>query len=184
LRIVVSRIVGLANAISRIGATLCARDFQSMISNTAAIGSIKIAVKYLLLPQIRGSQGVVKIARLIIVASLFSACGGATPPASLPKSHADDTQKSTSADTTVQEDQPRRSSRVQCDDGSCFACGEAVCLSGFYCSVGKAGHGCAWLPSCSGKPTCSCVTAAMREEPCTCEEKEGGIFVACDGAKL
>jgi hypothetical protein len=147
--------------------------------------SIKIAVKYLLLPQIRGSQDSVKAARIFFVASLLCACGGSTPPAAEPKSHADDTHRSTGADTSVQEEAPKRPSKVQCDDGSCFACGEAVCLSGFYCAVGRAGHGCAWLPSCSGKPTCGCLTTAMREEPsCTCEEKEGGIFVACDGAKL
>ena len=126
-----------------------------------------------------------KIAHLFVASSLFCACGGRAPPATEPKSHADDTQKATSTDTTTLEEQPKRSSKVQCDDGSCFACGEAVCLSGFYCSVGRAGHGCAWLPSCSGKPTCGCIVAAMRDEPsCTCEEKEGGIFVACDGAKL
>ena len=126
-----------------------------------------------------------KIARLFVATSFFCACGGSKPPATEPKSHADDTQKATGSDTTTQEEQPRHSSKVQCDDGSCFACGEAVCLSGFYCSVGRAGHGCAWLPSCSGKPTCSCIAAAIRDEPsCTCEEKEGGIFVACDGAKL
>jgi hypothetical protein len=127
----------------------------------------------------------VKIGRLAVTFSLLSACGGSTPPAAEPKSHTDDAQKSTGADTSNQEDHPKRSSRVQCDDGSCFACGEAVCLSGFYCAIGKAGHGCAWLPSCPGKPTCSCLAGAMREDPgCTCEEKEGGIFVACDGAKL
>jgi hypothetical protein len=90
-----------------------------------------------------------------------------------------------SSDGVAPEEQPKRSSRVKCEDGSCFACGEAVCLSGFYCAVGKTGHGCAWVPSCSGKPTCACLAAAMREEPsCSCEEKEGGIFVVCDGAKL
>jgi hypothetical protein len=127
----------------------------------------------------------VKIARSFIAASLFVGCGGSSPPVAEPKSHADDTAKASSRETTAHEDTPRRSSRVQCDDGSCFACGEAVCLSGFYCAVGKTGHGCAWLPTCSGRPTCGCLAAAMREEPsCACEEKEGGIFVACDGAKL
>jgi hypothetical protein len=164
--------------------TLRAR-FQSTISNTAAMRSIKIAVKFLLLPSIRGSQEVVKIFRIFLSAALVGACGGSTPPAAEPKSHASDTQPASGADTSGPEDPPRRSSRVQCDDGSCFACGEAVCLSGFYCAVGRAGHGCAWSPSCSGKPSCGCLAAAIRDEPsCSCEEKQGGIFLVCDGAKL
>jgi hypothetical protein len=127
----------------------------------------------------------VKIIGRLALFSVVCACGGSNPPATEPKSHSDENAKPASTETSASDEQPRRPSRVQCDDGSCFACGEAVCLSGFYCAVGKAGHGCAWSPTCSGKPTCGCLAAAMRDEPsCTCEEKQGAIFLVCDGAKL
>ena len=51
------------------------------------------------------------------------------------------------------EEASTRRSGIECDDGSCFACGDAVCLNGFYCAVSKSGRGCAWLPSCPAKPT-------------------------------
>jgi hypothetical protein len=128
----------------------------------------------------------VKLAHLVLVLSSVAACGGGTPAPTEPKAGHDDAKRPASDDTSaVADDAPQRSPRVRCDDGSCFSCGEAICLSGFYCAVGKSGHGCAWLPSCSGKPTCSCLAAQLQGEPsCSCEEKEGGIFVACDGAKL
>ncbi len=92
----------------------------------------------------------------------------------------------TSKPVSVTKDEPTASrSGVECADGSCFTCGQAVCLRGFYCAVGRLGRGCAWLPSCPGTPTCACIGAALHDEPnCACQEKEGGVFVACDGAKL
>jgi hypothetical protein len=114
---------------------------------------------------------------------LFTACGGSAPPADAPKSRASESKSK--AESRTEEEPSSRRPGVQCDDGSCFACGEAVCLSGFYCSVGRSGRGCAWLPSCPGKATCACVGAALRDEPsCGCQEKEGGVYVTCDGAKL
>jgi hypothetical protein len=116
--------------------------------------------------------------------ALFTACGGSTPPADAPKSHAAAESKA-KPEAHVEEEPASRKSGVECDDGSCFACGEAVCLSGFYCSVGRSGRGCAWLPSCPGKATCACVGAALKDEPgCGCQEREGGVYVTCDGAKL
>jgi hypothetical protein len=124
-----------------------------------------------------------KLFRTLLALVAFASCGGGSPPAESPKPHAgtDAKPKEPSAD-----DEPgTRRSGVQCDDGSCFACGEAVCLRGFYCAVGRSGRGCAWVPSCPGTPSCACLSAALREEPsCACEEKEGGVYVVCDGAKL
>ncbi|MET0593578.1 MAG: hypothetical protein ABW133_12820 [Polyangiaceae bacterium] len=114
---------------------------------------------------------------------LLAACGGATPPAAQKPAVETASSKSKVAEPPPKEDEGRGG--VQCDDGSCFACGEAICLSGFFCSVGKTGHGCAWLPSCTGKPNCGCITPALRDDPsCSCQEKEGGVYVTCDGAKL
>ena len=114
---------------------------------------------------------------------LLAACGGATPPAAQKPAVETASSKSKGAEPPPKEDEGRGG--VQCDDGSCFACGEAICLSGFFCSVGKTGHGCAWLPSCTGKPNCGCITPALRDDPsCSCQEKEGGVYVTCDGARL
>jgi hypothetical protein len=115
--------------------------------------------------------------------AVFAACGGSAPPAEAPKSRTAAESK-TKPEAHVEEE-PARRSGVECDDGSCFMCGDAVCLSGFYCAVGRSGRGCAWLPSCPGKATCACVGAALKDEPsCGCQEKEGGVYVTCDGAKL
>ena len=120
---------------------------------------------------------------LVFPIVLAVACGGAAP-ATVHKAPAEAALgKSKAPDPAPKEDEGRGG--VQCDDGSCFTCGEAVCLSGFFCSVGKSGHGCAWLPNCGARPSCGCLAPTLREEPsCTCQEKEGGIYVTCDGAKL
>jgi hypothetical protein len=122
--------------------------------------------------------------RSAIVAVFFlAACGGSTPPPEPPKH--EPAEAKGKAESRPEEDTSARRSGVECDDGSCFACGDAVCLSGFYCAIGKSGRGCAWLPSCPGKPTCACIAPTLREEPsCSCQEKEGGVFVTCDGARL
>jgi hypothetical protein len=117
------------------------------------------------------------------VALLVASCGGSAPPAETPKHEI--AQPKQRSEPRADEEATAQRSGPSCDDGSCFACGDAVCLSGFYCAVGKSGRGCAWLPSCPGKPTCACVAPTLREEPsCACQEKEGAVFVVCDGARL
>ncbi len=119
----------------------------------------------------------------IVAVFLLAACGGSTPPPEPPKHEPAEAKRK--AEPRSEEDTSAPRSGVECDDGSCFACGDAVCLSGFYCAIGKSGRGCAWLPSCPGKPTCACIAPTLREEPsCSCQEKEGGVFVTCDGARL
>jgi hypothetical protein len=116
-----------------------------------------------------------------VVFLAWSACGGSAPPPEAPRAVA---EKKSKAEPRSEEPVTRRSG-VECDDGSCFKCGEAVCFSGFYCSVGRSGRGCAWVPTCAGKTTCSCLASALRDEPsCGCQEKDGGVYVTCDGAKL
>ncbi|HKQ67702.1 MAG TPA: hypothetical protein VJT73_00110 [Polyangiaceae bacterium] len=113
-------------------------------------------------------------------------CGAGAAPSGPAKTGGDDALKAEGSEVVEMAGQPAASaSRVQCDDGSCFSCGEALCLAGFYCSASKAGHGCAWTPSCGAKASCACLKAALRDEPsCSCQEREGGVFVTCDGAKL
>jgi hypothetical protein len=120
---------------------------------------------------------------LILPAILMAACGGAAPAPARKSPGASAPSKAKAAESPPKDDETRGG--VQCDDGSCFACGEAICLSGFFCSVGKSGHGCAWLPNCGGRPSCGCITPSLREDPsCSCQEKEGGVYVTCDGARL
>lgn len=127
-------------------------------------------------------RGGVKIG-LSISVLLLAACGGAAPTTVRKPPTEAAPNRAKTPDAPPKEEEGRGG--VQCDDGSCFACGEAICFSGFFCSVGKTGHGCAWLPNCGSRPTCGCITPSLREEPtCTCQEKEGGIYVTCDGARL
>jgi hypothetical protein len=120
---------------------------------------------------------------LFVPVFMLAACGGAAPATVHQSSSGSATSKTKAPDPTPKEDEGRGG--VQCDDGSCFACGEAICLSGFFCSVGKSGHGCAWLPNCGGRPNCGCIAPSLREDPsCSCQEKEGGVYVTCDGARL
>jgi hypothetical protein len=115
---------------------------------------------------------------------MLAACGGSAPATVHPSPSTPGASKAKASDPPPPKEDEGRGG-VQCDDGSCFACGEAICLSGFFCSVGKSGHGCAWLPNCSGRPSCGCIAPALREDPsCSCQEKEGGVYVTCDGARL
>jgi hypothetical protein len=120
---------------------------------------------------------------LFIPLFLGAACGGAAPAPARKSQVQAAPNKAKASESPSKDDETRAG--VQCDDGSCFACGEAICLSGFFCSVGKSGHGCAWLPNCGGRPSCGCITPALREDPsCSCQEKEGGVYVTCNGARL
>jgi hypothetical protein len=115
---------------------------------------------------------------LTVVAMLLAAaCGSSAPSPKEPKTRA-----------TVDEEEPEAkppSRAARCADGSCFSCGEAVCLSGYYCAIGKAGHGCAWVSSCASRSTCACLASTLSANAtCRCEEKNGGVYVTCDGASL
>jgi hypothetical protein len=114
---------------------------------------------------------------------LVAGCGGASPGPAAPTD-----EKPAGPAAGAEESKPRRArraARVTCEDGSCFSCGEAACLIGFYCAVNPRGHGCAWTPSCATKVTCACLAPSLGETPgCQCEEKNGGVYVSCDGATL
>jgi hypothetical protein len=114
---------------------------------------------------------------LVVAILLFAACGSSAPPPKEPV-------KREAADEGEPEAKPSRGG-ARCADGSCFSCGEAVCLSGYYCAIGKAGHGCAWLPSCASSATCACLGPTIKANAtCRCEEKNGGVYVTCEGASL
>jgi hypothetical protein len=112
----------------------------------------------------------------VVALAMAVACGSSAPPPKQPATKV-------IADDGETEARPTRGG-ARCSDGSCFSCGEAVCLSGYYCAIGKAGHGCAWVPSCTS-PSCACLGPTVKANAsCRCEEKNGGVYVTCDGASL
>ncbi|MBI5536770.1 MAG: hypothetical protein HY898_28880 [Deltaproteobacteria bacterium] len=69
-----------------------------------------------------------------------------------------------------------------CDDGTCFACGDGICPTGFYCESNKGVTGCASHPSCPKNPTCDCMRTTLQRDPrCKCEDRKGVAFVTCSG---
>jgi hypothetical protein len=65
-----------------------------------------------------------------------------------------------------------------CADGSCFACGTGFCPPGFYCDESaQGGPGCAWLPACAPKMTCSCIEREV--SGCACSESGGAPHLTC-----
>ena len=68
----------------------------------------------------------------------------------------------------------------ECEDGTCFACGEVYCPNGFYCDDNApGGAGCSWLPECAEAASCSCVESALGDG-CACDEHDGGVHVQCE----
>ena len=63
-----------------------------------------------------------------------------------------------------------------CASGTCTHCGEALCLSGFYCEESESS--CGWLPQCAGNLSCDCVGKVLTD--CSCEEREGGVYLSCE----
>lgn len=66
---------------------------------------------------------------------------------------------------------------AQCNDSTCFSCGEGLCPSGFYCDA-QAGPACSWLPECAKEPTCECIRRVLGAG-CACEVRAGGPHVDC-----
>src|SRR5690606_16148049 len=117
------------------------------------------------------------IARCTLLAcTILTACGGSSKEAQSPS----DTE-SRSSDGPSSFDSEQDSSipdGPDCSDGTCFTCGEGICPVGAYCDNEAAGgSACAWLPECSGAPSCSCITKVL--SGCTCDESAGGPQVSC-----
>lgn len=116
---------------------------------------------------------------LVGVTWFATACGGTAPE---PESaHGDNTSRAVSeAEPTepaaVEPAAEQSTSKDPCSSGGCNTCGDAVCLTGFYCDQTAAA--CAWLPQCEETPGCKCLLAALGAN-CTCEERAGAAFVDC-----
>jgi len=111
----------------------------------------------------------------MFVCVVIVACGGGGGSQSEPE-----TPGSASADTSSdvqsfgEEDAPAPPADP-CASGTCTPCGDAVCLSGFYCE--EAVSACGWLPECADAPSCECLEHSLPD--CSCEERGGGVYVAC-----
>jgi hypothetical protein len=109
------------------------------------------------------------------------ACGGSATPAAqssdeTPAATADSTQLAENGGAEAAEAAPRLPS---CDDGTCFACGDTICLAGFYCDAdAPGGPACSWLPACTQQGLCGCLKRELGAS-CRCEEKSGGAHVTC-----
>jgi hypothetical protein len=113
-----------------------------------------------------------------------AACGGVSTRAdeagSGPRGAPKSSRPAEEADFTEADDEAAASpASTRCDDDSCFACGQGICLKGFFCderAIG--GAACGWLPSCAAQPSCACVKRALGSG-CSCEERGGGVYVTC-----
>jgi len=66
-----------------------------------------------------------------------------------------------------------------CDDGTCFSCGDGLCPRGAYCDQSApGGAACAWIQECPGEPSCPCLTKVLGSS-CSCEQAPSGPFVTC-----
>jgi hypothetical protein len=112
---------------------------------------------------------------LVCVVGLIGAvtsCGGTQPEArhrTASHGSGDDTSESEASEPDT----------AGCRDETCFVCGGAMCLKGFYCDQGLAGGpACSWLPECGQKVACSCLKSALGSE-CACEERDNGVYLSC-----
>jgi hypothetical protein len=120
---------------------------------------------------------------LLVALVVASACGGSGKPADEPGSSAGsvatsggDEGEATGSENGGGEEETAPRARA-CNDETCFACGEGLCLKGMYCDVG-AGPGCSWLPECAKSPSCACITRVLGSQ-CKCDDSGGGPEVEC-----
>ena len=108
----------------------------------------------------------------LLSCSLLAACGGSRQSAK-----PSDSGRAEQGDADDEESSPA-SSRPECDDGTCFACGEAACLTGMYCdTTARGGPSCFSLPECP-QVSCGCVLGVLGEG-CSCDDGSDGPSVTC-----
>lgn len=108
---------------------------------------------------------------LVLVASSLG-CGGSKPNQARPVT-------SESSRAEPEEESPSESTRgPSCSDGTCFACGQGLCLPGFFCDESSAQPNCQWMAKCGRSAHCACVSELLGSS-CKCSERSGGIYVKC-----
>lgn len=110
---------------------------------------------------------------LVVVTGVFCWSCGAAP--------AREPAYSTTGQEETQYDESGQSGVSDpCRDGSCFMCGDAVCLPGYYCETIGEKKGCAWVAKCARSASCTCLQTALAEDSaCSCEERDGNTYVTC-----
>lgn len=110
------------------------------------------------------------------------ACGGTGRPAEpssgapAPAARAGAVEHDAPADDASDSSPP--SPEELCKDGTCAACGDALCPAGWYCDeTAPSGPACGWLPECASKTSCACLKKALKD--CDCEEASGGAHLTC-----
>ncbi len=111
----------------------------------------------------------------------LSACGGSSSEANSPESGKSGSDSS-SGDSGWSGDESGTESSgptgPDCSDGTCFECGDGICPKGAYCDQdADGGAACAWLPECSGAPSCGCITGVLSS--CSCDDSSGAPLVSC-----
>ncbi len=101
------------------------------------------------------------------------ACGGS---ASVPKSPEPKAEQVAEPHESTERSDSDTS--ADCSDATCFKCGQALCLQGFYCDESASVANCQWLAKCGKAGGCGCIQAALGAS-CTCTERNGGTFVKC-----
>ncbi len=130
------------------------------------------------------TQGMITARRTLcatLVALGLAACGGSGSDAKSPDG-AGSAGDSSSGDSgwtgesgSSDADGP---SGPDCSDGTCFECGTGICPKGAYCDQDvDGGAACAWLPECSGSPSCGCITGVL--SGCSCDDASGAPMVTC-----
>jgi len=119
---------------------------------------------------------------IFALAFAVQSCGGAAAAAAEHASTPESSAHSAAADSTAEDDAPAEDeapAKGNCDDGTCSACGQGLCPTGWYCDESASGGpACSWLPQCVQKAGCGCLTAALGSA-CKCAEQGGGLHVTC-----
>ena len=123
------------------------------------------------------------VALLGLCAYLSGACGGSPAGAGEPaRAPHEKTPKNSSDTPSSDEDSPAEEEAPQpglCDDGTCSTCGSGMCPTGWYCDESaKGGAACGWLPQCTEKSSCGCLTKVLGSG-CSCAERGNGLHVTC-----
>ncbi|HMJ14278.1 MAG TPA: hypothetical protein VK524_22840 [Polyangiaceae bacterium] len=116
-----------------------------------------------------------------LAAGLALGCGSNPQPdaQSSNGAHASASEHTAAGEDAEAEPETAAPSLPSCEDGTCFTCGDTICLSGFYCDTGAAGGpACSWLPACTKGASCGCVKKELGAG-CSCEERSGGLHVTC-----
>ncbi|HEX2735470.1 MAG TPA: hypothetical protein VHM70_27905 [Polyangiaceae bacterium] len=110
---------------------------------------------------------------------LLTACGGSAssePNTASKANQATPEDSEPSLDVAETSPEPAPKPVDACEGGGCTHCGDAVCLTGFYCDEGV--QACAWVPDCGKEPSCGCIEKAL--SGCSCVERDGGLYVHCN----